>query len=104
MHDDPLDPCRSCGACCSYSAAWPSFTTDSDADIAAISRAFVKRDNTGMRCRGDRCSALSGEVGIATTCLAYAVRPHVCRACNPGDAECGIARQAFGLPELAATN
>jgi uncharacterized protein len=101
---DPADPCRSCGACCSFSAAWPSFTTDSDADIAAIPLAYVNESNTGMHCKGNRCSALSGEVGVATTCLAYAVRPDVCRACSPGDAECNIARQAFGLPVLAVSH
>jgi Fe-S-cluster containining protein len=99
---DTTDPCRSCGACCSFSANWPAFTTDSDADIAAIPFRFVNDSNTGMRCDGNRCSALSGEVGIATTCLAYTVRPDVCRACGPGDAECNTARQAFGLPVLSA--
>ena len=104
MHDLVADHCRACGACCSYSAAWPSFTTDSDADIAAIPLAWVNDSNTGMHCEGNRCSALSGDVGIATTCLAHAVRPDVCRACNPGDAECNIARRAFGLPALAAAD
>jgi uncharacterized protein len=103
MPDDADNPCRSCGACCSFSARWPSFTTDSDADIAAIPRAYVNDDNSGMHCHGNRCSALDGEIGIATTCLAHSVRPDVCRACSPGDTECNIARQAFGLPELAAT-
>ena len=102
MPDNVADPCRSCGACCSFSARWPSFTTDSDADIAAIPSAYVNDDKSGMHCRGNRCSALAGEVGIATTCLIHAVRPDVCRACNPRDAECGIARKAFGLAELAA--
>jgi hypothetical protein len=100
MLDPVADPCRACGACCSYSSAWPRFTTDSDASIAAIPRGFVNENGTGMRCRGNRCVALAGEVGIATTCTTYAVRPDVCRACNPGDAECAIARRAFGLAEL----
>jgi Fe-S-cluster containining protein len=102
MLDDEADPCRACGACCSFASCWPVFTTDSDADIAAIPRAYVNAENTGMHCEGNRCSALAGKVGIATTCLAYAVRPDVCRACSPGDGECNIARQAFGLPMLAA--
>ena len=41
-----------------------------------------------MRCDGDRCSALSGRIGVATSCTIYAVRPEVCRTCMPGDAEC----------------
>jgi Fe-S-cluster containining protein len=102
MPDHQADPCRACGACCSFSSQWPAFTTDSDADIAAIPRAFVNDSNTGMHCRGNRCSALAGNVGAATTCLVYAVRPDVCRACKPGDAECSLARQTFGLPLLAA--
>jgi uncharacterized protein len=100
--DNEADPCRSCGACCSFSPHWPMFTTDSDADIAAISRAYVNAENTGMHCNGNRCSALAGKVGATTTCLAYAVRPDVCRACKPGDPECNQARQSFGLAILAA--
>ena len=38
-----------------------------------------------MRCSGNRCVALVGEVGISTACAIYAVRPHVCRPCLPGD-------------------
>jgi Fe-S-cluster containining protein len=102
MLDNETDPCRACGACCSFASHWPAFTTESDADIAAIPLAYVNSDNTGMHCAGDRCSALAGKVGVATTCLAYAVRPDVCRACEPGDGECTLARRAFGLPMLAA--
>jgi Fe-S-cluster containining protein len=102
MPDNQADPCRTCGACCAFDARWPSFTTDSDADIAAIPAAYVNTENTGMHCNGNRCSALEGKVGTETTCLAYAVRPDVCRACEPGSAECSMARQAYGLPMLAA--
>ena len=34
-----------------------------------------------MRCEGDRCSALRGEIGKETACGIYAVRPEVCRTC-----------------------
>lgn len=102
MPDHHADPCRACGACCSFDSHWPAFTTDSDADIAAVPRAYVNAENTGMHCNGNRCSALAGEVGTATTCLAYAVRPDVCRACAPGDGACTQARLSFGLPALAA--
>lgn len=102
MPDHVADPCRTCGACCSYSADWPSFTTDSEADIAAIPFAYVNATNTGMHCNGSRCSALAGKVGIATTCQVYVVRPDVCHACQPGDPECDLARRTFGLPALAA--
>lgn len=102
MPDNQVDPCRACGACCAFSSHWPAFTTDSDADIAAIPLAYVNAETTGMYCNGNRCSALAGKVGAVTACLVYAVRPDVCRACRPGDAECDQARQSFGLPMLAA--
>jgi Fe-S-cluster containining protein len=94
---DP-SPCQSCGACCSFSADWPRFTLEEDAAIARIPEAFVAR--SGMRCIGDRCSALQGKIGEATACQVYDVRPDVCRACQPGDEECNMARQRFGMPEL----
>ncbi len=58
---------------------------------------FVSADQRGMRCEGERCSALSGRVGVSTSCMIYDVRPDVCRACSPGDSECRTARWAFGL-------
>jgi Fe-S-cluster containining protein len=102
MPDNPADPCRACGACCSFSDSWPLFTTDSERDIAAIPAAFIRADHAGMHCTGTRCSALTGNVGTATGCSIYAARPDVCRACRPGDVECNIARQSFGLSALAA--
>jgi Fe-S-cluster containining protein len=54
-----------------------------------------------MRCNGDRCSALTGEIGIATACAVYAARPEVCRTCMPGDHACRMARQRFGLPPIS---
>ena len=50
-----------------------------------------------MRCNGDRCTALVGEVGVATACSIYAVRPDVCKACLPGDDACLMARRRFNL-------
>ena len=62
------------------------------------SRSVYVDDEAGrMRCNGDRCSALTGEVGVATACAVYAVRPDVCRACLPGDHACLTARRRFGL-------
>jgi len=89
--------CQACGACCSYSADWPRFSIEDDADLAKIPEKFVAADLSGMRCDGARCSALAGEVGKFTACGIYAVRPEVCRACLPGDPECLIARQSAGL-------
>jgi Fe-S-cluster containining protein len=89
--------CRSCGACCSFSKDWPRFSTEDDADLDCIPAEFIDRQLNRIRCDGDRCSALAGEVGVSTSCLIYAVRPHVCRACVPGDDACRLSRHRFGL-------
>lgn len=89
--------CRSCGACCAYSREWPRFTLEDDADLARIPAAFVDDGLARMRCHGDRCAALAGEIGVSTACTVYDVRPQVCRACLPGDDACRLARARFGL-------
>lgn len=93
-----LFDCQACGACCSYSAEWPRFSTEDDAQLDRIPQKFVAADESGMRCDGVRCSALSGEVGKHTACGIYDVRPDVCRACMPGGDDCLMAREAHGLP------
>jgi uncharacterized protein len=93
---DP-SPCQACGACCSYSRNWPRFSTEDDAALDLIPAQFVNEGQSGMRCDGERCSALIGKVGETTACGIYAVRPEVCRTCMPGDAECAMARSRFGL-------
>jgi Fe-S-cluster containining protein len=95
--DDVSLMCRACGACCSYSPEWPRFSLESDADIERIPRELVDDGAGRMRCNGDRCTALVGEVGKSTSCAIYAVRPDVCRTCLPGDDECLTARRRFGL-------
>jgi len=89
--------CRSCGACCAYSAEWPRFSLEDDAHLALIPPAFVDEARGRMRCTGDRCSALAGELGVSTSCSVYAVRPDVCRTCLPGDEACVMARRRFGF-------
>ena len=103
---DPVDssmdnPCLACGACCSYSANWPRFSIEDDAALALIPEHLVNARQSGMRCDGDRCSALDGKVGVATSCTIHAVRPEVCRTCMPGDVECAMARKRYGLPVFA---
>lgn len=71
---------------------------EDDAQLDRIPARFVAVGETGMRCEGERCSALAGEVGKSTKCTVYEVRPDVCRACMPGDGDCLMARKAFGLP------
>jgi uncharacterized protein len=95
--------CQSCGACCAYSANWPRFSTEEDSALDLIPPELVNAAQSGMRCDGDRCAALNGRIGIATSCAIHAVRPEVCRTCMPGDVECGMARARHGLPRLSAT-
>ncbi|WP_296526571.1 YkgJ family cysteine cluster protein [Rhodoplanes sp.] len=89
--------CQACGACCAYSAEWPRFSLESEVALALIPAGFVDDAAGRMRCEGDRCTALLGEVGQATACAVYAVRPDVCRTCEPGDPECRMARARHGL-------
>lgn len=93
----PVFDCQSCGACCSYSADWPRFSTEEDAQLDRIPAELVAADQSGMRCEGVRCSALAGEVGKHTACGIYDLRPDVCRACMPGGDDCLMARAAHGL-------
>jgi Fe-S-cluster containining protein len=89
--------CQSCGACCAYSREWPRFSLEDDAALDLIPREFVDDAHGRMRCAGDRCTALVGDIGISTSCAVYAVRPDVCRACLPGDDACQMARRRFNL-------
>ncbi|TDQ82350.1 hypothetical protein A8950_2173 [Dongia mobilis] len=93
--------CQTCGACCATDAAWPRFSLEDEADLALIPPDLVKPDGSGMACEGDRCKALAGEIGRATTCTIYGLRPDVCRLCQPGDDACAIARTRHGLTPLA---
>jgi Fe-S-cluster containining protein len=100
MQADASALCQSCGACCSFSKEWPRFSTEDDADLDRIPPGFVDDGRGRMRCNGDRCTALVGEVGVATSCSIYAVRPAVCRTCLPGDDACRMARGRFGLSPI----
>ena len=68
-------PCQACGACCSYSQNWPRFTTEDDAELDLIPEKFVNERLSGMRCDADRCSALSGNIGVATRCISMQCGP-----------------------------
>ncbi|HKM88205.1 MAG TPA: YkgJ family cysteine cluster protein [Xanthobacteraceae bacterium] len=89
--------CRACGACCSFSAEWPRFSLETDADLDQIPRAYVDVKQGRMRCDGNRCAALMGEVGVATACAIYSLRPDVCKVCLPADDACQMARRRFNL-------
>ena len=91
----PEFDCRTCGACCSYSAEWPRFTLESDAEISNIPQSLVNDRGSGMGCIGTRCAALHGTVGKEVSCGIYLSRPLVCRGCVPGDDACRLARSAL---------
>lgn len=93
----PAFDCQACGACCDYSALWPRFSLESDAELDLIPQALVSADLGGMRCTGTRCNALAGDIGRAVTCTIYAIRPQICRACQPGDDACLMARDRHGI-------
>jgi uncharacterized protein len=97
MQDVLSAQCQACGACCSFSAEWPRFSLETEAELERIPRAFVDDEHGRMRCDGARCTALVGEVGVATSCAVYEVRPEVCRSCLPGDTACQMARERFNL-------
>ncbi len=94
-------PCQSCGACCAYASDWPRFSTETDEELDRIPAALVAEDLSGMRFEDGRCAALSGAIGLWTACNIYECRPHVCRACVPGDDACAMARERYGLETLA---
>ena len=102
MDPQSLTDCQSCGACCAFDNSWPRFTLESEAELSLIPARLVAADLSGMRCRGARCSALAGEVGKATSCTVYAVRPDVCRACVPGGDDCQLARVGWGMASIDA--
>ena len=89
--------CRSCGACCSFSTERPRVSLESDVRLGQIPPIYVDDERGGMRCNGNRCAALVGNVGISTACAIYTVRPDVCKACLPGDVACQMARRRFDL-------
>ena len=95
-----VSPCTSCGACRAYSSDWPRFTPESDEEIDLIPPQFVNERQSGMRFEGERCSALTGTIGCSTACSVYAVRPQVCRDCQPGDDACTMARAARGMAPI----
>ena len=93
----PISVCQSCGACCAYDREWPRFSIEDDADVARIPPHLVAPDGSGMGWTGDRCAALSGEVGAHVACTVYSDRPDVCRACVEGDDACNMARTGHGF-------
>jgi Fe-S-cluster containining protein len=100
-NDADPSPCQSCGACCAFDADWPRFSTEPDDALDLIPIMLVDPGQSGMGWTGSRCMALSGCVGAHTACTIYDVRPEVCRACEPGDDACTMARAKYGMAAVA---
>ena len=88
--------CRTCGACCAFSADWPVLTTPRDHGPEGPGPEWT--DDGHVRWAGDRCAGLAGTVGVDVTCTLYARRPQPCRDCQAGSVPCEVARRAHGLP------
>jgi len=99
-----LPDCQTCGACCAWSFDWPEFGDDEEdppARMDAIPDELVDFEHGRMRCEGDRCSALQGEIGKRVSCQIYEHRPAVCRSFRPGTDGCLMVRRGLGLDAAA---
>jgi len=91
-------PCTTCGACCAYSDTWPEFSDDDVLD--GVPEHMCDCDHGRMKCHGDRCVALLGDIGHAVQCSVYESRPSVCRQFLPATADCNEVRRYFDLSPL----
>ena len=98
----PTNPCLHCGACCAafrVSFHWIETPPTLDADL--VERVDAQHlCMAGTNSASPRCAALRGEVGGATTCVAYEARPPACREVQVGDEKCRRARERHGLAPL----
>jgi uncharacterized protein len=90
---EAVPDCQSCGACCAYSWEWPTLIGPGDGDGLP----FHLIEDGRMRCNGNRCAALSGELGEEVSCTVYEDRPLVCREFAAGSEDCRMVRMAFGF-------
>jgi hypothetical protein len=98
--NEPANECMRCGACCAYSYDWPEFTAEEDGNGIPIKLVDCERGR--MRCTGDRCNALKGQIGVSVRCSVYKHRPAVCREFGPQSRseDCAKVRAWFDLPPL----
>jgi Fe-S-cluster containining protein len=95
--------CQSCGACCSHKWSWPILRRDRS-DAAGIPEEMVRRDYPLMKTSNNRCTALTGSVGLSVGCSIYADRPAACRAFVAGSALCLEARKGRGMLQRMRSN
>lgn len=110
MPNDPKNPCKSCGACCThFRISFYQGECDSNggvvpADLVTPITPFyvaMKGSETG-----GRCTALRGEIGKDISCAIYESRPSPCRAFPVWEEDgsphqkCQELRKKVGLPAL----
>jgi Fe-S-cluster containining protein len=108
MSKDDYD-CKTCGACCiapsaedtGYVALWPGdvkrlaprerrlLVVDEfeEGGVGGMSQGPALRTRCDRR-GNTRCAALRGTIGREVSCAIYPRRPEVCRAFEPGSADC----------------
>lgn len=95
-------PCQQCGACCAaFRVSFHWIEADPalpEAMVEPISRWHAAMRGTNQA--APHCIALQGEVGTQVSCSVYAARPSACREVQPGDEQCGKARERYGLGPL----
>ena len=108
----PLHPCLSCGACCAAFRVAFHWSECDDAPGGFVPAGLTQdlrnheRAMQGTDTISPHCVALAGEVGEATHCTIYAVRPSPCRAVQASwefgtaDPHCDRARARYNLPVL----
>lgn len=107
-------PCLRCGACCAFFRV-AFYWTEADPALGGHvpAEATTQLDPHRVAMKGTeggrvRCTALRGEVGVATVCALYERRPSPCRDLKPAfedgrpSPQCDRARVAHGLKPLSA--
>jgi Fe-S-cluster containining protein len=103
--------CRSCGACCAAQDDTPAYAHVDDEDYDRLElggfedMALFNEAHSAMKTkrllqpgRGFvACVALTGEIGVSTSCSIYDARPNVCRRFQAGDEHCLRAREESGI-------
>jgi hypothetical protein len=110
MADDPMNPCKSCGVCCThFRVSFYNGELDSNGGtvpnnlVTQITPFLVAMKGTE---NGGRCTSLIGEIGKDISCGIYHNRSSSCRAFpvwledgSPNE-KCQELRVKNGLPKL----
>lgn len=111
MADDPKNPCKSCGVCCThFRISFPFWECDSNGGtvperlvIPIVNTPFVAMKGSE---HGGRCISLEGEIGKNISCNIYENRSSSCRKFHVWDEQgnpnpkCQDLRKKAGLTEL----